>query len=116
MLNLDDPFLEHDDDARPSGIALESYEEDDDIFSSQSRSEIWKLNVILALVSCWVAMSLTGWGQLVIAEEEGEVHNAANLMIGKFNMTMITMSQWIVLILYSWTLVAPRLFPDRDFS
>jgi hypothetical protein len=116
LLDLDDPFLEHDDDARPSGIALESYEEDDDIFSSQSRSEIWKLNVILALVSCWVAMSLTGWGQLVIAEEEGEVHNAANPMIGKFNMTMISMSQWIVLILYAWTLVAPRLFPDRDFS
>ena len=25
-------------------------------------------------------------------------------------------AQWICLIMYSWTLVAPKLFPDRDFG
>ena len=50
--------------------------------------------------------------------EEGGVqyHTAANPQVGKVNMAMIAISQWVALSLYAWTLVAPRLFPDRDFS
>lgn len=70
----------------------------------------WKLNAILGLVSCWVAMALTGWGSI---ESGGD---AANPDVGKVSMWMIIASQWVVLTLYLWTLVAPRLFPDRDFS
>jgi hypothetical protein len=36
-------------------------------------------------------------------------------MVGPVNMIMIAISQWMALLLYAWTLVAPRLFPDRDF-
>ena len=72
----------------------------------------------MALVSCWVAMSLTGWGSIseVVQENGMEVHTAANPTVGKINMVMIVFSQWVALILYAWTLLAPRLFPDRDFS
>lgn len=118
LLDLDDPFLEYNDEDRPpSGLALGA-DDGEDALSSHS-SEIWKLNAILALVSCWVAMSLTGWGSISggIVEEEGmEIHTAANPQVGKVNMAMIAVSQWVALLLYAWTLVAPRLFPDRDFA
>ena len=118
LLDLDDPFLDYNDEDRPpSGLALGS-DDDVDVLVGYS-SDVWKLNAILALVSCWVAMSLTGWGSIsggIVNEEGMEIHTAANPTVGKINMAMIAVSQWIAMGLYGWTLVAPRLFPDRDFS
>ena len=73
-------------------------------------SNNWKLNILLAVVSCWYAMALTGWGSI---ESGGD---AANPVVGEISMWMIIGSQWAAMILYLWTLLAPRLFPDRDFS
>ena len=70
----------------------------------------WKLNFVLAVISCFYAMALTGWGSI----ESGGT--PANPDVGNVSMWMIIASQWVVLVLYLWTLVAPRLFPDRDFS
>jgi hypothetical protein len=122
-VDLDQPFLEYYDEVQPpTGLALSSDGNvDEDVLSSQS-SDVWKLNAILALISCWVAMSLTGWGSIsggmVDGEGAGEdmIHSAANPQVGKLNMIMIAVSQWVALSLYAWTLCAPRLFPDRDFS
>ena len=77
--------------------------------SKQSRPS-WKLNILLALVSCWFAMALTGWGAVEVGG------NAANPDVGNVSMWMIITSQWVALGLYLWTLLAPKLFPDRDFS
>lgn len=73
-------------------------------------SNSWKLNVMLTAISCWMAMSLTSWGEIA---SEGTL---ANPQVGRVGMWIIIGSQWVVLTLYLWTLVAPRLFPDRDFS
>jgi len=73
-------------------------------------SSSWKLNAILALITCWYAVSLTSWGSV----ESGG--NSANPSVGKISMWMITGSQWLMLVLYLWTLLAPKLFPDRNFS
>jgi len=81
---------------------------------SESLKEVWKLNVVLALISCYVAMILTGWGTIDAIDEE--THNAANPTVGRVNMAILGVSQWFALMLYAWTLVAPILFPDRDFS
>jgi hypothetical protein len=70
----------------------------------------WKLNLVLAVISCFYVMALTGWGCI----ESGGT--PANLDVSNVSMWMIIASQWLVLVLYLWTLVAPRLFPDRDFS
>mmetsp|Transcript_42636 Transcript_42636/g.89470 ORF Transcript_42636/g.89470 Transcript_42636/m.89470 type:complete len:489 (+) Transcript_42636:153-1619(+) len=118
LLDLDDPLLEYNDEnQQPSGLALSSDDFAEDVLSGSN--DVWKLNAILALVSCWVAMSLTGWGSISggVVEEEGvEIHTAANPQVGKVNMAVIALSQWVALLLYAWTLIAPRLFPDRDFS
>jgi len=116
LLDVNDPLLRYNDENQPpSGLAIGSLDNDDDILYSHS-SEVWKLNAILALICCWVAMSLTTWGSISgIIDEEG-THSAANPTVGKLNMIMIAISQWVALLLYTWTLVAPQLFPDRDFS
>jgi hypothetical protein len=82
-----------------------------DMSSSQpSLSNSWRLNVILIVVSFWTSMILTRWGDI---STDGSV---ANLSVGNVAMWMLMASQWIVLLLYLWTLVAQRLFPGRDFS
>lgn len=70
----------------------------------------WRLNAALALICCWYAMTLTGWGAI---EKRGDI---ANPDVGEVSMWILIASQWFSLLLYFWTLVAPILFPDRDFS
>jgi heme/copper-type cytochrome/quinol oxidase subunit 2 len=72
--------------------------------------QAWKLNIVLAMLAMWYACVLTSWGNI---KEGGE---AANPSAGKVSMWMMAVSQWLALLLYIWTLMAPRLFPDRDFS
>ena len=111
QLNLDVPFLDPEDQPT-SGLVMDS----EVMATNSSRyagSDVWKLNVVMVLISCFVAMTLTGWGTLVRIDED---QNAANPTVGRVNMTIIGISQWLAIGLYIWTLVAPRVFPDRDFS
>jgi len=117
-LNLDVPFIDPAD--RPTtGVVMQPNATtfaQDEAFNSGAGASIWKLNVVLVLISCWVAASLTGWGAISGGiGEEGE-HTAANPLVGKFNMAMIAVSQNVALLMYLWTLLAPRLFPDREFA
>jgi hypothetical protein len=73
-------------------------------------SNSWRLNIVLAAVACWKSMILTQWGEIA---GDGTV---ANSSAGRISMWMVIASQWLSLSLYLWTLVAPRLFPDRDFN
>ena len=73
-------------------------------------SNSWRLNIVLATVACWKSMILTHWGEI---SSEGTLANAS---ASRTSMWMVIAAQWISLSLYLWTLVAPRLFPDRDFS
>jgi len=70
----------------------------------------WKINAVLLLVTCWISMSLTGWSSVVGGGD------LANPSVHNVSMWMIIASQWVMMLMYLWTLVAPRLFPDRDFS
>lgn len=113
-LDLDVPFL-NPDDTPTSGVVMES-----NGAGNHGDTSLWKLNVVLALVSCWVAASLTGWGTIqggIDPDGDGSgEHTAANPMVGRWNMAMIGIAEGLALCLYAWTLIAPRIFPDRDFS
>jgi len=111
--DLDMPFLDPN-ESPATGIVIESDEIED--ISSDCGNSLWKLNVVLSLISCWVAASLTGWGSIQGGIGNEGAHTAANPQVGEMNMIMITISQWIALLLYIWTLIAPKLYPDRDFS
>lgn len=88
-------------------------EETEEVFDNRifnTFSNNWKLNVALAAVTCWFSMALTDFG---LIQADGIV---ANPEIGEVNMWIIIGSQWCALVLYTWTLIAPRVFPDREFS
>jgi len=111
-LNLDTPFLDPE-ERRTEGLVVQPNENDN--FNSAAGSLIWKLNVVLMLISCWVTASLTGWGTISGGiGAEGE-HTAANPLVGRFNMAMMAVAQNLAVCLYLWTLLAPRVFPDRVF-
>jgi hypothetical protein len=73
-------------------------------------SNSWKLNIILATIACWQSMVLTNFGEI---SADG---TAANPQVGRAGMWVIISSQWLALSLYLWTLVAPRLMPNREFG
>lgn len=117
-LDLDVPFLDPEDQPT-SGLVVEADEDvDPEEEARRNGGDLWKLNVVLVFISCWIAMMLTGWGTIqgVAGKEGEEEHTAANPTVGRINMAMIGISQWIALVLYAWTLLAPRLYPERDFS
>jgi len=109
-VNLEAPFLDPDDQPT-TGLVTQT---DTAAADRQVGSDVWKLNVVMVTICCFVAMILTGWGT-VLEMDETENH-LANPTAGRVNMAMIGVSQWLAIGLYIWTLVAPRLFPDRDFA
>lgn len=78
--------------------------------NARTFSNSWKLNLVLALVTCWFSMTLTGWGSI-----EASV-SLENPDVSNVSMWMVISAQWLCIVLYVWSLVAPSLFPDRDFS
>lgn len=84
--------------------------QDSSATNTASFGSSWKLNAVLALICCWYATALTGWGAI---EKRGDI---ANPDVGEVSMWMLAVSQWVALLLYLWTLLAPSLLPDRDFS
>jgi hypothetical protein len=92
--------------------AAEAAEDDEASVNNDPKklSNSWRLNVILMAITCWQAVTLTQWGGIV---GNG---NVANPSVGNVSMWMMIASQWIALALYLWTLVAPRIFTDRDFN
>lgn len=90
--------------------SLEGNVDPKDEAHTKTFSTSWKLNIILAFITCFYAVSLTSWGSI------SSGGNIANPSGGKTNMWIIIASQWLMMLLYLWTLVAPKLFPEREFS
>eukprot|EP00899_Mesostigma_viride_P008524 jgi/Mesvir1/17673/Mv01372-RA.1 len=66
-------------------------------------------HVIFALASMYVGMLLTGWGGADSPTKD-------TIDIGWRSVWVKVAAQWITAAMYLWTLIAPLLFPDRDFS
>lgn len=65
-------------------------------------------HLIFALASMYIAMLMTGWGAV---EQEKD-----RLDVGWTSVWVKTAAEWVTAVLYSWTLIAPAMFPDRDFG
>lgn len=111
------PFLEdaEEDDKRAkllsssfSDRGAHSDAESDD----ETLDNVWKLNLVLLLVTCFFTAFLTRWGSV----EKRDSSDADDPQSGHANLWIIIVSQWFTFSLYAWTLVVPRLFPDREFS
>lgn len=65
----------------------------------------------MMLCSFYIAMVLTNWGAPVInATTWAEYKPSTTSLIINIGCSYIS---WVV---YIWTLVAPKIFPDRDFG
>ncbi|KAG5184707.1 serine incorporator/TMS membrane protein [Tribonema minus] len=77
----------------------------------------WKFNIVMILLSMFFGMMLTNWG--VVQSDSSSIENPATYSDpknGEAAMWLTAAGQWACMLLYTWTLVAPKLFPDRDFS
>lgn len=70
----------------------------------------WRFNVVMALITTYWCCVLTDWGNYKSDS------SSASPTAGTTAMWINAAASWICCLLYTWTLVAPRLFPDRDFS
>jgi len=111
---LEDAEEENDKSTRllTTSLSNRSFNSDSGDDDEDANNNVWKLNLVLLLVSCFFTVSLTGWGSV----EKADGGDASNPQAGHANLWIIIVSQWFTFLLYAWTLMAPRLFPDRDFS
>jgi len=65
---------------------------------------------VMAMGCMYMAMILTNWGKSTGSDSN------TNTGISTESMWIKISSQWFAYLLYTWSLVAPFLFPDRDFS
>ena len=101
-------------EAEGSSTHLQGQQQQNTDGGKASFANSYQINVILLLVACWYAVTLTDWGR--ISSTDQYVLTAANPSVGTVSMWIIIVSQWVMFLLYIWSLVAPKLFPDRDFD
>jgi len=70
----------------------------------------WRYLCILAVSMCYMGMLLSDWGVSLsndcrADDTKSDIGMWVNLCTG-----------WLVMLLYFWSLIAPLLFPDRDFG
>jgi serine incorporator 1/3 len=85
-------------------------EHDDDPIPDNQRPYIFHL--VMASAGIYLAMVTTNWGTASSAAAAA----TGNLELSTESMWVRIASQWVIYIIYIWSLLAPICFPNRDFS
>ncbi|KAF8622553.1 hypothetical protein AX15_006906 [Amanita polypyramis BW_CC] len=101
-----------------SALEEEAWDEDDSEVGESRDDErhgtrynySW-FHVIFAIGAMYVTMLLTDWN--VVSQKESSGHNDVYIGRSEVAMWMRVISSWVCMALYTWSLVAPTLFPDR---
>jgi hypothetical protein len=110
--------LQEDEDSR-RGVAGARRQEQLD---ANDTEKYWIFHFIQFFAAVYMAMLLTDWGSNpdpADAPATGSPTPAPTLpptTAGKTSMWVKTLTLWITCLLYIWTLVAPRVLPNRDWS
>eukprot|EP01102_Stenamoeba_stenopodia_P014109 TRINITY_DN4656_c0_g1_i1.p1 TRINITY_DN4656_c0_g1~~TRINITY_DN4656_c0_g1_i1.p1 ORF type:complete len:445 (-),score=73.64 TRINITY_DN4656_c0_g1_i1:91-1425(-) len=90
-----------------------SEEKEDDEQESVSYSYSF-FHIMFATASMYICQLLTNWSIITPSDASaGSDHYVDNGMTAVW---VKVVSSWIVLLLYGWTMVAPMLFPDREWN
>jgi len=92
----------------------EEKDADDDTSEEPSFEDVKlasKFHVFMACSACYMAMLLTSWGATVT-----QTGAPASYDVSTENLWIKIVTQWIAAGLYTWTLTAPYIFPDREFA
>lgn len=109
-VDVEDPGENGGDEDSPPGAAG----------GSTPDSKLWFFHVVMAAGSLYMAMLLTNWGtgsmdsSLSPSASGGAVIHSSST--GLAQMWVKIVSQWLAIAIYVWTLIAPRIFPNREFS
>jgi hypothetical protein len=79
-------------------------------YSDETSKAFLELTTVFILISAYFAMVLTNWATYQ------EHSDSPDPKAGRAAMWMQAAGQWVAFLLYSWSLFAPALFPDRDFG
>jgi len=71
-----------------------------------------QFHIVFALAASYSAMLLTRWGDIDSDGTPDEI----NMQDSKLSVWLKVVSSWLCFLIYTWAMVAPPLFPDRDFS
>mmetsp|Transcript_11588 Transcript_11588/g.13328 ORF Transcript_11588/g.13328 Transcript_11588/m.13328 type:complete len:452 (-) Transcript_11588:209-1564(-) len=77
--------------------------------SDREERTLWCFHLVMAVISMYMAMVVTNWGtlQALSTDEPAPARGSTWVKL---------ISQILTVLLYVWTLVAPKVFPDRDYS
>ncbi len=96
------------------GRQQQSQQGDDDASGGDERDGVtynWSLfHVMFALATLYVMMTLTNW------YSPGDDVNIQSINANMSAVWVKIISAWLCVAIYVWTLAAPVLLPDRDFS
>jgi hypothetical protein len=98
------------DDVDPEGDDDTAAPVDKMSYTKEMRNLLMEVCIIFILISTYYAMVVTNW-----ATEQAADH-ASSVSAGETSMWLQASAQWVAIAFYIWTLIAPSLFPDRDFS
>jgi hypothetical protein len=84
--------------------------ENDERITPANVKRFMKFHLVLSASALYMSMLLTNWGTT-----DGSEYNADSYDVSKESMWIKIASQWLARILYTWSLVAPIVFPDREF-
>lgn len=84
---------------------IEADVEEEEAMPATDPNQSLKFHLVMAGASCYAAMLLTSWGFTT----EGEYNSSSSRWIK-------ILSQWMTIILYFWSLVAPYACPGRNFD
>lgn len=105
----DDEQKERLDQEKHAGVKAKVTPHDLEVY--QTNSYIY-FHIIFVFASFYLAMLLTDWGSTA-ARQQGTFIDFRG---GDVSMWIKVATSWIAIFVYNWTLIAPKVFPDRDFS
>jgi hypothetical protein len=77
--------------------------------SDEQHRVLWRYLGILALAMCYMGMLLTKWGV--------NISNSCNANhLDNIGMWVNLCTSWVVLLLYFWSLIAPKVLTNREFK
>jgi len=113
------------DSASPNEQPLDpNAEKEAPAYDEMEEESWWYYHLMMAACALYLSMLLTGWSTepayidgVPTAVGTIDTYDAASYSVGLPSFWVKVVSQWICLLLYSWTLLAPYLLRDhRDFG
>lgn len=75
----------------------------------------WLFHLTMMFGGLYLAMLLTNWGDPATTDPKGEPTNG-NPELSLASMWVRIVTQWLVYLIFGWTLIAPACCPNRDFT